>query len=89
VAGCKLRGQTLAGALLRRPDGAIPRFAGLPSAGERVSRHLDVALQKNLVNIKADYAKVPNKWNIHLIPRYSADSALSSIADKRPIFDLP
>ena len=50
---------------------------------------LQHALQKNLVNIKADYAKVPNKWNIHLIPRYSADSALSSIADKRPIFDLP
>ena len=46
-------------------------------------------LQKNLVNMKADYAKVPNKWNIHLISLYSADSSLSSIADKRPIFDLP
>ena len=57
--------------------------------GRGVDALTGTALQKNLVNIKADYAKVPNKWNIHLIPRYSADSALSSIADKRPIFDLP
>ena len=47
------------------------------------------ALQKKLLNILPDNSEVVDKWNIHLIPRYPADSALSSIADKRPIFDLP
>ena len=81
-----------------RGDGAAPPD-GWPRAGDdggcpcgpqaAAAPNARAALQKNLVNIKADYAERVDKWNIHLIPRYSADSALSSIADKRPIFDLP